>query len=129
MSKKTIRCRKINHKLAVYYVPEYNGLVVVHSENSDTGTVTIGGCCNFYDDAYTNITRHVISKENLEGWVRLNKRKLHTYDIIKPYELIGTYTYRVCKNKQEKSYLFYKDKCVLETHHVSMRRDSFCIYN
>ena len=40
----------LRHKLPVYYNPEYNGLMVVHSKNDKSAVV--GSCCHFYNDAY-----------------------------------------------------------------------------
>ena len=72
--------KNIKHDLPVYYNPEYNGLMVVHSKNN--ASVIVGGCCHFYNDAFTNIYRYEIPVKMLKEWKRVNKRKLKSYSFI-----------------------------------------------
>lgn len=75
----------IKHNLPIYYNPQYNGLMVVHSKNNKTAMV--GGCCHHLNDAYTNICRYEIPIKKLREWKRLNKRKINQYSFIEKYEL------------------------------------------
>ena len=85
----------VKHNLDVYYNPMYNGLHVVHSDNGKT--VTIGSCCNFYNDAYTSIIRHEVDKSYLKRLIKLDKEKLFDYDFLELHELFfGYFSLCVC---------------------------------
>jgi len=100
------------HNLDVFYNPEYNGFQVIHKYHGDT--VTIGACCNFYDDAYTCICRYTVKKSYLDKLIKLDKQNLYLYPFIENYKFSEThYAVSVLRNRPEKSYLFFKDKAII----------------
>ena len=86
-----MKTRFIKHNLPVFYNPENNGLHVLHlgHPNGNNKTVVVGGCCDFYDDAYTNICRYEIPVKLLRTWKRINKRELNSYSFLQKYQLFS----------------------------------------
>lgn len=113
---KSIPLKFKEHNLDVFYNPDYHGLHVIHKYHGDT--ITIGECCNFYDDAYTCISRYTVKKSYIDKLIKLDKEILGAYPFIENYKFSSNcYSVRVTKNKPERSYLFFEDKAIISRSH------------
>lgn len=119
----------LKHKLPVYYNPEYNGLMVVHSRNNKTAIV--GNCCHFYNDAYTTIYRYEIPVKMLRKWQRLNKGKLKSYSFIEVHPITQSLCVKdVPTSKEEidndyKRCLWYKNEKII-SHWLEKITNYYC---
>jgi hypothetical protein len=100
-------------KLPLYFNYKYDGFQVIH-EIKDDGTIVLGGCCTFINDAYTCISRYTVNKSYLERLIRLNLRKIETYDFIKIYELYRDHITAKIDTGEDRTDLFYKDKSIID---------------
>lgn len=100
----------------LYYNKEYNGFHTLHSIDYDNQTAIISGCCTFLNDSFTTITRCKVKLSYLSKLQKLNKRNIDKYSFIDSYQLMADYlVYGIQESLGNKTYLFYKDKCVLES--------------
>ena len=102
--------------LPLYYNKEYNGFQTLYSIDYDNQTAILSGCCTFLNDSFTTIMRYEVKLSYLIKLQRLNKRNIDKYSFIDLCELVESYfTYRIQKSLGDKTYLFYKDKCVIRS--------------
>ena len=110
----------IEHDKPVFYSEEYRGLIVVHSEKDNT--VIVGGMCEYYNDAYTNIMRYEIPTEKLNSFVQIDKQNLDKYDFLELSNLGSFFAYRVVK-KSDYTYLnilsWHNSKAIIKSWDVN----------
>lgn len=101
--------------LPLYYNKKYNGFHVVHSIDYDNQKAIIGGCCTFLNDAFSNNMRYKIKLSSFNNLQRLEKKTVNKYDFVEAdCSLIkGVVIFRIKKELEDKTYLFFQDECVL----------------
>jgi len=78
-------------KNKTFYIPSYCVLVYCHDyipHNNITGTLTLGGLNKYYEEAATDVSRQVISKEDFLKLnpVELSEELLPTYEFMEKSE-------------------------------------------
>jgi hypothetical protein len=89
----------------VYYVPKYGGLI--HVKHVDQKLITIGGCCKYYNDCMTNITRNVVTNDFFKDLILINDIPTS----LKISKSTGTYC---VKDVDDNTHLFYNDSRILK---------------
>lgn len=90
--------------------------MVVHSLDSDLGVAVVGGCSQFYNDAYTNICRFLIPISELDSWIPLNKKRLLFYNFVTVTMSFGTiYICVTAKNDDLLRATWYENAAIIRS--------------
>lgn len=113
-----------NIKLGDYfYNPRYNGLHTIKKINPDEGTITLSGCCRFYDDARTTITRYTVPISYIHELIPVNMLDRASNDFLEETELGVNYSvWSVKPQPNENEYLrlcdyFFEDPRIIKKFH------------